>query len=62
VIFFKIKGGDSTSGGVTCKLNKKIEIKDVLSHLFLLESNINIIDSSLSCRDDGYSNDLQTIN
>jgi hypothetical protein len=44
------------------KLNEKVEMKDVLSQLFLLESNINIIDSSLSSKDDGYSNDLQHLN
>lgn len=44
------------------KLNQKIQIKDVLSHLFVLESNINIINSSLSSKDDEYSSDLKCIN
>ena len=44
------------------KLNQNIEIKDILSHLFLLESNINIIDSSLSSKEDEYSDNLQQLN
>lgn len=43
-------------------LNAKIEIKDIHSHLFTLESNLNIIELSLDNCDENFANDLKTIN
>ncbi len=43
-------------------LNQKIEIKDIHSHLFVLESNLNIIELSLDNCDENYAYDLKTIN
>mgnify|MGYP001016371588 FL=1 len=44
------------------KLNQKIDTKDVLSHLFTIESNLNIIDMSLDNCDEDYAHDIKTVN
>jgi len=44
------------------QLNQKIDIKDVLSHLFTMESNLNIIDMSLDDCDEDYASDVKTVN
>ncbi len=43
-------------------LNQKIDIRDVLSHLFTMESNLNIIELSLNNLDYDYANDLKAVN
>ena len=43
-------------------LNQKIDIKDILSHLFTMESNLNIIDMSLENLDESYAYNFKTIN
>ena len=44
------------------KLNQKIDTKDVLSHLFTIESNLNIIDMSLDNCDEDCAHDIKTVN
>lgn len=44
------------------KLNQKVEIENIHSHLFILESNLNIVELSLDNCDENYASDLKAIN
>lgn len=44
------------------KLNQKVDIKDILSHLFVIELNLNIVELSLNNLDYDYASDLKAVN